>query len=562
MLARLDIRDFTLVEQLSVEFPGGFSPITGETGAGKSILLGALALVLGDRASADLVRKGAAGADVCAEFDLTTNPDASSWLAERDLLDADDTAHCLLRRTVSAEGRSRAFVNGRPATLQDVRALAEHLVDIHSQHAHTSLLRRHTQLLLLDEFGAHRDLAREVSALHGSWRRLADELRILRDAAREQADRRQLLAYQLEELDVLAPSAEELEALEAEQRRLAGADAAIERLNTARSGLEEDDDAVVDCLARIASLLAAVEDPDPRLAAARDLLASARVHAEEAADEIRRYTDGLEPDPRRLAQVEQRLGALHDAARKHRVRAEELATHHEALRSEYAALDATDARLEALEAEVSTAREALHAKARRLSTARRKAATALAKAVTAQLTELGMKDARFQPSLRPLEDETAGPNGLETVEFCFSANSGTDPAPLGRIASGGELSRISLAIQVVTAATSRTPSLVLDEADVGIGGRTAEVVGQLLRRLGAHTQVLAVTHLPQVAALGHAHFVVSKEAGAARRVATRIERLSEDARVAELARMLGGVEITEQTRAHATEMLERGRSAA
>ena len=562
MLARLDIRDFTLVEALSVEFPEGFSPITGETGAGKSILLGALALVLGDRASADLVRKGATAADVSAEFDVSANPDARAWLAERELVDADDAAICLLRRTVSSEGRSRAFVNGRQATLQDVRGLSEHLVDIHSQHAHTSLLRRHTQLLLLDEFGAHRDLARAVGTLHGDWRRLADELRTLREATQEQADRRQLLAYQLEELDALAPSTEELEGLEIEQRRLAGAEAAIERLARARSGLEEDEEAVVDRLARIATLLDDVDDPDPRLTAARDLLASARVHAEEAADEIRRYTDGLEPDPQRLAQIEQRLGALHDAARKHRVRAEELAAHHETLRAEHASLDATDARVEALEAELETARKALQKKARTLSTARSRAADRLAKAVTAQLRELGMKDARFLPTLLPLEDDACGPSGLETVEFRFCANAGLDPGPLGRIASGGELSRISLAIQVVTAETSRIPSLVLDEADVGIGGRTAEVVGQLLRRLGAHTQVLAVTHLPQVAALGHTHFVVAKNAGSGKRAATRIERLAEDARVAELARMLGGVEITDQTRAHASEMLERGRSAA
>lgn len=562
MLARLDIRDFTLVEALSVEFPEGFSPITGETGAGKSILLGALALVLGDRASADLVRKGAAGADVSAEFDLASNPEARTWLAERDLVDADDENVCLLRRTVSNEGRSRAFVNGRQTTLQDVRALSEHLVDIHSQHAHTSLLRRHTQLLLLDEFGAHRDLAREVGTLHGTWRRLADELRSLREAAQDQADRRQLLAYQLEELEALAPSAEELEGLETEQRRLAGAEAAIERLVQARSGLEEDDDAVVDRIARITALLEDVDDPDPRLSAAREMLASARVHAEEAADEIRRYTDDLEPDPQRLAQVEQRLGALHDAARKHRVRAEELAAHHESLRAEHEALDATDARVEVLEQEMTAASEALLKKAKALSAARKKAATALAKAVTAQLAELGMKDARFLPTLVPLDDDSCGPAGLETIEFRFCANAGTDPGPLARIASGGELSRISLAIQVVTAETSRIPSLILDEADVGIGGRTAEVVGQLLRRLGAHTQVLAVTHLPQVAALGHTHFVVMKGAGSGKIAATRIERLAEDARVAELARMLGGVEITDQTRAHASEMLERGRSAA
>ena len=463
---------------------------------------------------------------------------------------------------MGAEGRSRAFVNGRPVTLQDVRALAEHLVDIHSQHAHTSLLRRPTQLLLLDEFGGHRELAREVGRLHGAWRAAADELAALRDAAREQADRRQLLAYQLEELDALAPDAEELDRLEAEQRRLAGAEATLEALAGARAGLEEDEDAVVDRLARIGAALEAVDDPDPRLAAAREMLASARVNAEEAADEIRRHADGLEPDPARLAELEARLGALHDAARKHRVRPEALAAHQQALRAEHDALDATDARIGALEATVHGAREDLLDRARALSTARREAADALAEAVTAQLAELGMSDARFVPELLPQEDADCGPAGLEAVDFRFRANAGTEPGPLGRIASGGELSRISLAIQVVTARTSRVPCLVLDEADVGIGGRTAEVVGQLLRRLGAHAQILAVTHLPQVAALGHTHFAVVKDSRGERLAQTRIERLDEDERVAELARMLGGVEITDQTRAHASEMLERGRSGA
>jgi DNA repair protein RecN (Recombination protein N) len=557
MLARLDIRDFTLVEHLSVEFPCGFSPITGETGAGKSILLGALGLVLGDRANPDLVRAGADGADVSAEFDVADIPEARAWLAERELTDPDDARVCLLRRTVGAEGRSRAFVNGRPATLADVRALAEHLVDIHSQHAHTSLLRRDAQLRLLDEYGGHRGLAEEVAGLHEHWRRLGAELSELRAGAREVADRRQLLAYQLEELDELAPRSDELEGLETEQRRLAGAEETLATLSATRSALEDDDDAVVDRLARVLTVLDQLDDPDPRLASAREMLGAARVNAEEAADELRRFGEELEPDPQRLRALEDRLGALHDAARKHRVRPEELAAHHETLRSEHAALDASDARLEALGAEVEAALRKLRDRGAALSKARQKAAKALAKAVTRQLTELGMNDARFLPELLTHDEGACTASGLETVDFRFRANTGTEPGPLGRIASGGELSRISLAIQVVTAQTSRVPSLVLDEADVGIGGRTAEVVGQLLRRLGEHTQILAVTHLPQVAALGHAHFAVVKGAAKGGRAQTRIDALDTEERVAELARMLGGVEITDQTRAHASEMLER-----
>ena len=562
MLSRLDIRDFTLVRTLSVEFPSGFSPITGETGAGKSILLGALGLVLGDRANPDLVRKGAKAADVTAEFDVSNIPEALAWLAERELQDEGDEGLCLLRRTLSAEGRSRAFVNGRPVTLQDVKTLAEELIDIHSQHAHTSLLRREMQMRMLDEFGGHRPLALEVANAHGRWRELADTLERLRAAADEQADRRTLLAYQLEELEALAPSTEELGTLEAQQRRLAGAEANAERLAQARTALEEDDDAVVDRIARLDHLLDEVDDEDPRLASARELLASARVNVEEAADELRRYSDGLEPDPARLAEVESRLGALHDAARKHRVRPDALETFFADLQAEHDGLDATDARIDELAAELERLGGELETLAAKLTKARRSAGKKLAKAVTEQLRELGLRDARFEPALVPHEDGRCSASGMESIEYRFSANAGMEPGPLGRIASGGELSRISLAIQVVTALTSRVPSLVLDEADVGIGGRTAEVVGQMLRRLGAHTQVLAVTHLPQVAALGHQHYAVVKDAGKKTLAETRIEPLDADARVAELARMLGGLEITEQTRAHASELLARAADAA
>ncbi|HSG87943.1 MAG TPA: DNA repair protein RecN [Pseudomonadales bacterium] len=563
MLSRLDIRNFTIVDALTVDFAPGFTTITGETGAGKSIMLDALGLVLGDRANSDLVRPGTDGADLTAEFDIGAIDEARAWLDERELADADAPELVLLRRTLGADGRSRAYVNGRPVTLQDIRALADHLIDIHSQHAHQSLLRRDVQRRLLDEFGGHEATATGVAEAHGRWHDLAQELTELRAAADELADRRQLLGYQLEELDAVAPEADEQDRLEVEQRRLAGADDAIRRVDGARVALEEDDDALGDRLARVITQLGDLDDPHPSLVSALEMLESARVNVDEAAAELRRFGEALEPDPQRLEAVDARLTLLHDLARKHRVRAEALAPLHASLREEYEALDATDARTAALEAEVTSARDALQTQARALSAARTKAAKKLEKAVTKQLAELGMADARFLVQLEPLEGGRCSAHGLEGVEFHVSANAGMDPGPLGRVASGGELSRISLAIEVITAATSRIPSLVLDEADVGIGGGTAEVVGRLLRRLGAHTQVLAVTHLPQVAALGHQHFAARKVKAAAKgATSTKIETLDAAQRVAELARMLGGVEITDQTRAHASEMLARAADAA
>lgn len=555
MLIRLDIKDFALADRITVDFRSGFSAITGETGAGKSVMLDALGLILGDRASVELIRTGAGSADLCAEFDVSGIEAARTWLSERELTDPDAPELCLLRRMLGADGRSRAFVNGRPVTLQNVRELAEQLIDIHSQHAHQSLLRRDTQRLLLDEYGGHARLAREVAGAHGHWRALIDEFEALARANAEGNERRALLAYQLEELDAVAPDAGEYVELGVQQKRLAHAEEHARRLAGTLAGLDEAEDAVTALLGRLQHELAAIDDDHPALGSARELLETARVSSEEATAELRRYADLLEPDPERLAVIDARLGELHDLARKHRIRPEGLAPLRAEIAAELETLGSSEARSEALAAEAEAARLALLTSARKLTAARKRAAQRLEASVTAQLTQLGMKHARFEVELEPVSDDACGPGGLERVEFRVSANKGISPGPLGKIASGGELSRISLAIQVVTAATSRVPSLILDEADVGIGGRTAEVVGRLLRSLGEHTQVLAVTHLPQVAALAHQHLAVEKSDQEAARI--RIHTLDEDARVAELARMLGGVEVTEQTRAHASEMRRR-----
>lgn len=559
MLTRLDIKDFALVEALVVDFASGFSAITGETGAGKSIMLDALGLVLGDRASPELIRSGASSADLSAEFDVRDNAGVASWLESRELSDPDAPETCLLRRTLGADGRSRAYINGRPVTLQDIRELAGHLIDIHSQHAHQSLLRRDTQRLLLDEFGGHGQLVRDLTRAHGRWRHAMEELDASRRAQSERAERRALLSYQIEELDRLGLADGEYPELVGQQKRLAHAEAHARRLTATLAGLDEDDDAVTALLGRLQHALADIEDDHPALTSARELIESAKVNCEEATIELRRYADLLEPDPERLEVIDARLGELHDLARKHRIRPQELSALHQNIADELAGIDDDESRLETLAQTVAEAHAAMLELAAKVSKARVKAARGLEAAVTGQLVELGMKHARFEAHMETLEDGECGATGLERVDFLVSANKGVPPAPLGKIASGGELSRISLAIQVVTAATSRIPSLILDEADVGIGGRTAEVVGRLLRNLGDHTQILAVTHLPQVAALAHQHLAVEKSDQDTARVTIRT--LDEDERIGELARMLGGVEVTDQTRAHANEMRARAASA-
>lgn len=558
MLTRLDIKDFALVDALQVEFDRGFSAITGETGAGKSIMLDALGLILGDRASPELIRQGASTADLGAEFDVTTIAEAQGWLSERDLHDPDEPGHCLLRRTLGSDGRSRAFINGRQVTLQDVRDLATHLIDIHSQHAHQSLLRRDTQRLLLDEFGGHAATVRDLASAHQRWQQAVAACAALQRAQAEGAERRALLSYQLEELEQIGIEEEEYPELATQQKRLAHAEAHARQLAATLDALSEDDAAVNARLGRLLHELEDIDDEHPALSAARDMLQSALVNCDEATAELRRYADLLEPDPERLEVIEARLGALHDLARKHRIQPPQLPALQREIAAELEAMSSDEGRLEGLQQTARETREAMLTLAAKVSKARSKAAHKLEAAVSSQLGELGMKKARFMVHMEALEEDDCGPHGLERVEFHICTNAGMAPGPLGRIASGGELSRISLAIQVVTAASSCVPCLILDEADVGIGGRTAEVVGRLLRDLGSHTQVLAVTHLPQVAALAHQHLAVEKSEQEGARVSIR--HLDEEERVGELARMLGGVEVTAQTRAHATEMRSRAAS--
>lgn len=547
MLLSLSIRNFVLVDELELEFAPGFTVLTGETGAGKSILIDAVLLALGERADADVVREGAPRADISAEF--RAGSAAADWLAANELTGEADTV--LVRRTVDAAGRSKAFINGAAATLAQLRELGGLLIDVHGQHAHQSLLRPAAQLRLLDAHGGLQPLAAEVAAAHANWRRAsrarADAEAMAASAVAEQ----QHLRWIVDELGAIAPGDGEWEAVEAEHRRLAHAAALLEGAQSAIDALADED---ASALARIDTCAARLEHLasfDERLKPALELLASARIHLDEAADELRRYLDRADLDGARLAQVEARVAALHAAARKFRTQPAQLPALLRSAQDKLAALSAA-ADLESLRSAEAQAAAAYQAAAQRLSRARAQAAAHMSAEVTRAMQDLAMAGGRFEAALTAAEPSA---NGNERVEFLVAGHAGTAPRPLAKVASGGELARISLAISVIAASATPVATLIFDEVDAGIGGAVAETVGRLLKQLGRERQVLCVTHLPQVAARGDQHLLVSKVAAASGPPVSRIAALDRKARVDELARMLGGVTITDTTRKHAREML-------
>lgn len=550
MLTQLAIRDYAIVDTLDLELAGGMTAITGETGAGKSILLGALGLCLGERADAGSVRHGHERADLSARFDIHALPAARAWLEEREL-PSDD---CLLRRVVTANGRSRAWINGQPATVADLKALGEHLVEIHAQHAHQLLLREETHLRLLDDFAGNRDAVSHLGELFRRWQAARRRLTQLTENGDELQARRQLLRYQVEELDALALGDDELATLEHEQEQLAHAEETLREAQLAAECCDSDEGGALALLHQATQRL----DPLPgskrgALAEILAMLGEARIQIEEAARELHRFADATELDPERLAWVESRLSEVHRIARKHHIMPEELPALQRRLQSELEGLEGGDHDLETLRAEVEALRDTWREQARSVGEARHLAAKRFGKAVQQQLAFLAMGKARFEVEVTPRQNAQA--DGMEEVRFLISANPGQPPRPLSKVASGGELSRISLAIQVIAARHSTIPSLVFDEVDVGVSGATAEIVGQLLRRLGENGQVMTVTHLPQVAAQAHQHLHIEKQAKRDTTL-TRMAQLDEAGRVSELARMLGGVTLSDRTLAHAREMLQ------
>ncbi|SDL86692.1 DNA replication and repair protein RecN [Modicisalibacter muralis] len=555
MLVQLAIRDFAIVDSLDLDLHGGMTAITGETGAGKSILLGALALCLGERGDAGSVRHEAKRADLSARFDIASLPTARAWLESREL-PSDD---CLLRRVIAANGRSKAWINGQPCTVSDLKALGEHLIEIHGQHAHQALLREDTHLRLLDDFAGQGQAIAELGEMFRHWQGLRRRLKRLADSGDEIQARRQLLRYQVEELDQLALADGELQSLEQEQEALAHAEETLQETQFAADCCDSDEGGALgllhQALARLGNLPGANHGP---LAEARGMLGEAQIQIEEAARELHHFAEHTELDPERLAEVEARLGEVHRIARKHHVMPEELIDLHARLRAELDSLEGGENDLEALTAEVESTRDAYRSCARSIGEARRQAADAFGKEVQDQLGFLAMDKARFEVEVTGRDTPQA--DGMDAVRFLISANPGQPARPLTKVASGGELSRISLAIQVVAASHSTIATLVFDEVDVGVSGATAEIVGQLLRRLGQSGQVMTVTHLPQVAAQAHQHLHIAKQAEEDVTL-TQMALLDEAGRVRELARMLGGVHLSNRTLAHAREMLSASQGA-
>ncbi|MGA3681268.1 DNA repair protein RecN [Pseudomonas graminis] len=557
MLVHLSIHNYAIVEHLDLELDRGMSVITGETGAGKSIMLDALGLTLGDRADSGVVRPGADKADILATFDVSDIAEASAWLKERDL---ETDGPCILRRVITAEGRSRAYINGTPCPQGDLKALGELVIDIHSQHEHQSLLKTDTHRRLLDEYAGATDLARQVQLASQRWRQTRQELERLSNSGDEQRAKHQLLSYQLEELESLSLGENELERLEQEHTTLTNAESLLGICRQVVELCSESDSGnALNALTASLNRLSSVNNTPDALNEATNLLSSAQIQVEEAVGEINRFLDRFEADPARLQQIEERLDTIYTLARKHRVQPTEVAALHQKLLDEIESLNANDEAIERLEHEVGSYARHYQEKARELSDLRHRAAPELAHKVEHEIQRLGMPGGRFNIELRENVDKELSPNGLEQVELLVSANPGQPLKALAKVASGGELSRISLAIQVITAQTSRVPTLVFDEVDVGIGGPTAEIVGQLLRRLGERGQVMTVTHLPQVAAQGHQHLFVHKvrEADVTR---TAVSKLSKNERVEEVARMLGGIDLTKESLAHAKKMVVASKS--
>jgi DNA repair protein RecN (Recombination protein N) len=547
MLRTLSIRDFVIVDSIELEFAPGFTVFTGETGAGKSILIDALALALGGRGDASVVREGAAKADITAEF--TTHDEVESWLAEQEF--NNDEGSVLLRRVIDNAGRSKAFINGITATAAQLRELGEMLVDIHGQHAHQSLLKVDAQRVLLDTQAGLLDEAKAVATAHKTWRALARQREEFEANAKNVLLERERLEWQVGELEKLAVKPGEWAEIGNEHSRLAHAASLIEGAQEALTVISESDTSpILSQLSALTLKLGKLSDVDAALKPVVDALEPARIQLQEAVYALNDYLGRVELDPARLQEVEARLDAIHSTARKFRVAPEDLPQEYETLSAQLRQLaDASD--VEALRAQEEKLKTEYLAAAGKLSKARTKAAKALSDAVTAAMQDLSMSGGRFVIALNECEPAAYG---LEQVEFLVAAHAGTSPRPLAKVASGGELARISLAISVITSTATVTPTLIFDEVDSGIGGGVAEVVGRLLKRLGQDRQVLCVTHLPQVASQANQHFQVSKRSMEGRTL-SNIDALDSKARIEEIARMLGGLEITATTRKHARELL-------
>ncbi len=556
MLRSLYVKDFAIVGEAEIGFGPGLTVVTGETGAGKSLLVDALLMLAGNRAEAGLVRHGCERAELSAEFDLGGREDLIGWLREEEL---DDENACQLRRVIRSEGTSRAWINGRPVTLTQLKALGERLIEIHGQHEHQALLERHQQLGLLDAFGAHDETLSSVQMIAREWRSVVARIKDISGGA-DHGERIEWLGHQVDELDTHALTAEALGELEETHRRLANSGQLLQGCAGLADLLDGDSEfSVARLIARAHGESQRLAGLDPALFGLGELLDAARIHVDESVDSLSRYQTSLDLDPERYEELDTQLAKLHELSRKHRVGMAELKNHGEALRVELESLRDAGTDLVKLEGQRGALVDRYRIAAKKLSKARAEAAKKLGKSVGDLLSDLGMSGGRFEVELESINSDVPEANGVERCEFMVSANPGQPVRALRKVASGGELSRISLAIEVAALGLDEVGTMVFDEVDSGIGGAVAEVVGQKLRRLGSQRQVLCVTHLPQVAAQGHAHLQVSKSAEG-HTTETRIDRLDDKTRRDEIARMLGGIEITKETLAHAKQMLQVAQS--
>jgi DNA repair protein RecN (Recombination protein N) len=548
MLRTLSIKDYVIVDEAELEFDSGFTALTGETGAGKSILVEALALLMGDRGDSALVRADAERAELSAEFDISRLDEVRAWLADNDL----GTEECLLRRVIDSSGRSRAFINGRATTMQQMRDLGEKLVEIHGQHAHQALLRAETQRNLLDAYGASSELALSVQSAWRAWSQAKQKRIEFENNAAQLATQREHLEWQMRELAALQFQAEEWKELNADHARLSHAASLLEGAEQALSALSESDSACLTQLSAVLSRLEALSEYDGGLREVAALMQSARNELTEAVYSLRDYKERLELDPRELQRIDERLQAVHSTARKFRVAPEALPELLQSLKYKLEELGG-GASAQALAEKERETRASYEALARNLSAIRRRAALDLSAQVTKAMQKLAMSGGQFAVHLAPSPEGRA--EGFEHVEFQVSAHQSLPLQALSKVASGGELSRISLAIQTILSSAASVPVMVFDEIDQGIGGRVAEILGRMLKTLGRGRQVLCVTHLPQVAASADQQWQISKRA-ANGAVQTRITLLDQAGRVEEISRMLGGIKITDTTRRHAREMLK------
>ena len=559
MLVNLSIKNFAVVKQLSVNLESGMTAITGETGAGKSIAIDALSLCLGERADAGAVRKDAPKAEIVAHFNLKGHKAALAWLDEQELLDEDDDS-CFVRRVISREGRSKAFINGTPVSLQQLKQFGQYLIAIHGQNTHLQLLKDDYQRKLVDQYAAHPALLSAVSDNYRLWKQKQSELKNLETQAQQRADRQQLLAYQVQELDEFAIEDGEFTELEIEHRRLSNGQTLLEQAQTSFYNLYENDEGnALSIIQNGLDRLSELEEHDSALTPIIALLNDASIQVEEAARELRSYCDDLEIDPLRLQQVESRYSKAMELARKHTVMPEELFGHHQALAAEFAGLEQDENRLEDLQHEVVEAKDAYRQACEALSASRQVASVKLAEAIQGQIRQMNMPHAVIDIAVDYHPDKTPVASGLDDVTFLVSTNPGQPADKLEKVVSGGELSRIGLAIQVLTSDKHATPTMIFDEVDTGISGPTAAIVGGLLRRLGKVSQVMCVTHLPQVAAQAHNQLFVTKFSDGST-TETQMLPLTKQDRIDELARLLAGDKVTESALANARELLESAES--